>query len=45
MRKTKLYFLIFLLALSLALPTTLAQRKNSKAPVNNSAAIGTKGAS
>ena len=41
MRKTKLYFLIFLLALSLALPTTLAQRKNSKAPVNKVAATAT----
>ena len=41
MRKTKLYFLIFLLALSLALPTTLAQRKNSKAPVNKVAAMAT----
>src|SRR5437762_3468008 len=41
MRKTKLYFLILLVALPSALPTTLAQRKNSKAPVNKVAAMAT----
>src|SRR5438445_5118702 len=41
MRRTKLYFLIFLLALSLALPTTLAQRQSSKAPVNKVATTAT----
>src|SRR2546427_11265493 len=38
MRKTKLYFLILLLALSFALPTTLAQRQDGRAKTNSAAA-------
>src|SRR5205807_2177544 len=39
MRKLKLYFLILTLALSLALPTTLAQRKDGRAKTNRAATV------
>src|SRR6266568_7231606 len=39
MRKLKLYFLILTLALSLALPTTLAQRKDGRAKTNSAATV------
>src|SRR2546425_6391376 len=39
MRKLKLYFLILTIALSLALPTTLAQRKDGRAKTNSAAAV------
>src|SRR5205823_5216491 len=39
MRKLRLYFLILPLALSLALPTTLAQRKDGRAKTNSTATV------
>src|SRR5205807_6279246 len=39
MRKLKLYFLILTLALSLALPTTLAQRKDGRAKTTSAATV------
>src|SRR5256884_3971559 len=39
MRKLRLYFLILTLALSLALPTTLAQRKDGRAKTNSAATV------
>src|SRR3989442_4131401 len=39
MRKLKLYFLIFISALSLTLPTTLAQRKDGRAKTNSTATV------
>src|SRR5947208_10056226 len=39
MRKLKLYSLLFILALSLALPTTLAQRRNGKPKATTAAAL------
>src|SRR5713101_5511611 len=39
MRKLKLYSLLFILALSLALPTTLAQRKDGRAKTTSAAAL------
>src|SRR6266849_6692015 len=39
MRKLKLYSLLFILALSLLLPTTQAQRKDGRAKTTNAAAL------
>jgi hypothetical protein len=39
MRKFKLYFLLFILALSLSLPTTLAQRIGGSAKPSSAAAL------
>ncbi|HVS80817.1 MAG TPA: M28 family peptidase [Pyrinomonadaceae bacterium] len=39
MRKLKLYSLLFILALSLSLPTTLAQRKDGRAKTTSAAAL------
>src|SRR5713101_4615381 len=39
MRKLKLYSLLFILALSLALPTTLAQRRDGRAKTTSAAAL------
>src|SRR5213593_3596991 len=39
MRKLKLYFLILTLALSLALPTSFAQRKDGRAKTNSAATV------
>src|SRR5436853_7895260 len=39
MRKLKLYSLILILALSLALPTTLAQRKDGRAKTSSAATV------
>src|SRR3989442_15740217 len=39
MRKLKLYLLVLTIALSLALPTSFAQRKDGRAKTNNAATV------